>query len=416
MMHNVPPPPAPVTAANHRAEVEDLFPAKLHYVLEQVEKDQEQHGIGGGDDDVISWQPHGRAFLVQDREKFVNEYLPKYVSVVTIGWRAARSARNRSAPAHVLPFVRVPPLFHSWFRQNTWASFQRQLNHYGFKRITAGTSGAATEHRCSHVSPSFCPNGFQCLLTMRSRQVPVSPRRSLSFRATSHDLPFLSRALVVRMCLLAKTDRNAYYHPCFVKYDRDLCRFIRRVTCKGAGPRKPSNPEEQPNFYRDADPFHAVALSHAVHQPVSSPSCGGTPSSFGAPPPRMVSRGSSADASVSSSVAVALSASLLPVYLGSAARPWAHPRGCGRADPPTLVSMMGGVSCTLPAFGPLPSGVAASRGSPLVLTTYRQLLVAAMTVSMDALQLQRGSRPFNLQPISSAYREGVDHVRGPSVG
>jgi HSF-type DNA-binding len=29
---------------------------------------------------------------------------------------------------------------YSWFRQNKWASFQRQLNHYDFKRITTGTS------------------------------------------------------------------------------------------------------------------------------------------------------------------------------------------------------------------------------------------------------------------------------------
>jgi hypothetical protein len=217
------------------------------------------------------------------------------------------------------------------------------------------------------------------------------------------------------MCPL-ETDRNAYHHPCFVKYDRDVCRFIRRVKCKGAGPRKPSNPEEQPNFYRDVDPFHTVALSHAVHQFMPSPSCGGTPSSFGAPSPLMVSRGSPADASVSSSVAEALSASLLTVDMGQAARPWTHPRWCRRAEPPTLVSMLGGASRSLPPFGPLPTGVVASLGSPAVQTTYQQLLRTARTVSMDALQLQRGSRPFNVHSISSDYRDGVDHVRGPSVG
>jgi HSF-type DNA-binding len=56
-------------AGEHRPEFEDLFPAKLHYVLEQVEDD--------GHGDVIAWQPHGRAFLVKDREKFVKDYLPK---------------------------------------------------------------------------------------------------------------------------------------------------------------------------------------------------------------------------------------------------------------------------------------------------------------------------------------------------
>jgi HSF-type DNA-binding len=50
---------------------EDLFPAKLHYLIELLEDD--------GISDVISWQPHGKAFLVKDQKKFVAEYLPKYV-------------------------------------------------------------------------------------------------------------------------------------------------------------------------------------------------------------------------------------------------------------------------------------------------------------------------------------------------
>lgn len=128
-----------LTNANRRTEFEDLFPAKLHYVLEQLEKD--------GSRDVIAWRSHGKAFLVKDREKFVNDLLPKYVTKNHV-------ARNPHYPCSPLklPARRFPhrltlcssraalSTLHSWFRQNKWASFQRQLNHYGFQRMTAGTS------------------------------------------------------------------------------------------------------------------------------------------------------------------------------------------------------------------------------------------------------------------------------------
>jgi hypothetical protein len=59
--------------ASSNAEFENLFPAKLHYVLDQAEKDGE--GRGG----AIAWLPHGKAFLVKDRAVFVRDFLPKYV-------------------------------------------------------------------------------------------------------------------------------------------------------------------------------------------------------------------------------------------------------------------------------------------------------------------------------------------------
>jgi HSF-type DNA-binding len=60
--------------ASSNAEFENLFPAKLHYVLDEAEKDGE--GRGG----VIAWLPHGKAFLVKDRAAFVRDFLPKYVT------------------------------------------------------------------------------------------------------------------------------------------------------------------------------------------------------------------------------------------------------------------------------------------------------------------------------------------------
>jgi hypothetical protein len=74
--------------------MEQTFPSKLHYMLD--------HGLEENEKSIVTWQPHGRAFLVLDQARFVAELLP------------------------------------NWFRQNKYQSFQRQLNSYGFQRITQG--------------------------------------------------------------------------------------------------------------------------------------------------------------------------------------------------------------------------------------------------------------------------------------
>jgi hypothetical protein len=78
------------------------FPVRLHYMLSEMEKDGLQH--------IVSWQPHGRCFVVHDQEEFVKSVLPM------------------------------------WFRQTKFPSFQRQLNIYGFTRIAAGPDKGAYYH------------------------------------------------------------------------------------------------------------------------------------------------------------------------------------------------------------------------------------------------------------------------------
>lgn len=46
------------------------FPEKLHQMLTAAD-----HGFA----DVISWQPHGRAFHIHQKDPFVDEIMPKYV-------------------------------------------------------------------------------------------------------------------------------------------------------------------------------------------------------------------------------------------------------------------------------------------------------------------------------------------------
>lgn len=78
------------------------FPVKLHLMLSRVEEE----GFGH----IVSWQPHGRCFLVHKPKEFVDEIMPTF------------------------------------FRQSKLTSFQRQLNLYGFSRITAGRDRGGYYH------------------------------------------------------------------------------------------------------------------------------------------------------------------------------------------------------------------------------------------------------------------------------
>lgn len=120
------------------------FPVRLHTMLAVTEKSPFLSGI-------VSWRPHGRCFVVENRELFLE---------------------------HVLP---------NWFTMATFASFQRQLNMYGFKRLTAGP------------------------------------------------------------------DKGGYYNEFFLRGQPHLATYIPRQKFKGGGPRRPANPQDEPDFY--AKPF-----------------------------------------------------------------------------------------------------------------------------------------------------------------
>ena len=60
-----------LTSAGGRRAAEPTFPERLHFALENAEKD--------GYDSAISWQPHGRAFMVHDAERLTEKVLKLYV-------------------------------------------------------------------------------------------------------------------------------------------------------------------------------------------------------------------------------------------------------------------------------------------------------------------------------------------------
>jgi hypothetical protein len=54
-----------------RKSYEQFFPVKLHTMLTDLEKE--------GRSDIVSWSPHGRAFVVKRQDAFVAEIIPKCV-------------------------------------------------------------------------------------------------------------------------------------------------------------------------------------------------------------------------------------------------------------------------------------------------------------------------------------------------
>lgn len=85
-----------------RSGVAIVFPIQLHEMLESIE----QHGYGH----VISWQPHGRCFVIHKKQEFINHIMPAFM------------------------------------KQSKFPSFRRQLNLYGFQRITAGPDRGGYYH------------------------------------------------------------------------------------------------------------------------------------------------------------------------------------------------------------------------------------------------------------------------------
>jgi hypothetical protein len=57
-----------------RGGVVDPFPVRLYDMLETTQK--------SGLSDVVSWQEHGRCFILHQPARFVSEILPRFVPII----------------------------------------------------------------------------------------------------------------------------------------------------------------------------------------------------------------------------------------------------------------------------------------------------------------------------------------------
>lgn len=121
---SVMPDPEEETNQRHlRGGVAEPFPEKLHRMLREVE--------AAGQEDIVSFYSHGRAFGIHDPDKFVTDILPKY------------------------------------FKQSKLNSFLRQLNLYGFIRIQSGPDSGG------YYNALFLKQRPRFLRFMRRVGVPV---------------------------------------------------------------------------------------------------------------------------------------------------------------------------------------------------------------------------------------------------
>mmetsp|Transcript_22482 Transcript_22482/g.45062 ORF Transcript_22482/g.45062 Transcript_22482/m.45062 type:complete len:537 (+) Transcript_22482:169-1779(+) len=94
--------------------VTEPFPDKLYRLIEDAQAE--------GKSEIISFFSHGRAFAIHDPDRFCEEIMPRF------------------------------------FRQTKLASFQRQLNLYGFRRISRGPDSGGYYHAMFvRGRPDLCP-------------------------------------------------------------------------------------------------------------------------------------------------------------------------------------------------------------------------------------------------------------------
>jgi hypothetical protein len=123
-----------------RGGVTVAFPERLHEMLAQMDEEGLEH--------IVSWQPHGRCFIVRKKKEFIEEVMPRF------------------------------------FHQTKLTSFQRQLNLYGFVRLTTGRDRGAYYHELFlRGRPDLCRNMIRTRVKGNGMKAASNPQNEPDFYA-----------------------------------------------------------------------------------------------------------------------------------------------------------------------------------------------------------------------------------------
>jgi len=164
------------------------FPVKLFNMLAQVHDDTTCYGL----DQFVCWQSHGRAFRVLQKHKFEEIILPRF------------------------------------FKQGKYTSFQRQLNIYGFKRITRGADQGSYYHELFLHGRKYLSYGIERV------SVKGNGARMASNPASEPDF-----YKMIPVSYYSKDQSSATLTPS-------------ASTVQGNGTRMASNPASEPDFSKMA--------------------------------------------------------------------------------------------------------------------------------------------------------------------
>eukprot|EP00573_Skeletonema_grethae_P012628 CAMPEP_0201707144 /NCGR_PEP_ID=MMETSP0578-20130828/50812_1 /ASSEMBLY_ACC=CAM_ASM_000663 /TAXON_ID=267565 /ORGANISM="Skeletonema grethea, Strain CCMP 1804" /LENGTH=465 /DNA_ID=CAMNT_0048195695 /DNA_START=121 /DNA_END=1518 /DNA_ORIENTATION=- len=134
-------------AADDSSGGKEIFPMKLHALLSDPAVQ-----------DVISWLPQGKSFVVLRPDVFASRVLPQYFAPEGSNSLNARSSKGKNGAVKKAQGVHKYP------------SFTRKLNRWGFRQISRGPDAGAFCHDLfQRDAPELC-RGMVCQKSRKSKQ------------------------------------------------------------------------------------------------------------------------------------------------------------------------------------------------------------------------------------------------------